>query len=111
WSKAVSIIGTNKYKNIGARRNSLRGSLSDKTNASSSTQKITEVGKQIYSLFSSEKRPWSDSRSSSKECSRPNKSVNLGSKAKYTGKENISQTDLLQEILERLNRLKISQKE
>ncbi|CAG8730129.1 10747_t:CDS:2, partial [Gigaspora margarita] len=90
---------TNKYKNIGARKNSLRGSLSDKTNASSSTQRITEVGKQTYSLFSSEKRSRSDSRSSSKERSRPNKSVNLGSKAKYTGKENISQTDLLQEIL------------
>ncbi|CAG8834619.1 41243_t:CDS:2, partial [Gigaspora margarita] len=110
WSKAASIIGTNKYKNIGARKNSLRESLSDKTNASSSTQRITEVGKQTYSLFSSEKRPQSDSRSSSKERSKPNKSVNLGSKAKYTGKENISQTNLLQEILERLNHLEISQK-
>ncbi|CAG8753771.1 25237_t:CDS:1, partial [Gigaspora margarita] len=102
---------TNKYKNIGAKKNLLRGSLSDKTNASSSTQRITEVGKQTYSLFSSKKRPRSDSRLSSKECSKPNKSVNLGSKAKYTGKENISQTDLLQEILERLNHLEISQKE
>ncbi|CAG8840530.1 2386_t:CDS:2, partial [Gigaspora margarita] len=74
WSKAVSIIGTNKLKNIGTRKNSLRESLSDKTNTSSSTQRITEVGKQTYSLFSSEKRPRSDSRSSSKERSRPNKS-------------------------------------
>ncbi|CAG8819865.1 39022_t:CDS:2, partial [Gigaspora margarita] len=67
WSKAASIIGTNKYKNIGARKNSLRGSLSDKTNASPSTQRITEVGKQTYFSFSSEKRPRSDSQSSSKE--------------------------------------------
>ncbi|CAG8771498.1 23251_t:CDS:2 [Gigaspora margarita] len=79
-----------KNKNIGARKNLLRGSLLDKTNASSSTQRITEVRKQIYSSFSSKKRPWSDSRSSSKEHSRPNKLVNLDSKAKYTGKENIS---------------------
>ncbi|CAG8856418.1 9442_t:CDS:1, partial [Gigaspora margarita] len=52
-------------------------SLSDKTNTSSSTQRITEVEKQTYFLFSSEKRPRSDSCSSSKERSRPNKSVNL----------------------------------
>ncbi|CAG8838203.1 21507_t:CDS:2, partial [Gigaspora margarita] len=69
-----------------ARKNSLKGSLSDKTNTSPSTQRITEVRKQTYSSFSS-------------------------SKAKYTGKENISQTDLLQEILKRLNHLEISQKE
>ncbi|CAG8857516.1 38507_t:CDS:2, partial [Gigaspora margarita] len=79
WSKAVSIIGTNKYKNIGARKNSLRESLSNKTDASSSTQRITEVRKQTYSSFSR--------------------------------KENISQTDLLQEILKRLNCLEIFQKE
>ncbi|CAG8796521.1 28213_t:CDS:2, partial [Gigaspora margarita] len=62
-------------------------------------------------FFSKEKRPQSDSQSSSKEHSKSNKSVNLGSKAKYTEKENISQTDLLQEILERLNCLEISKKE
>ncbi|CAG8701687.1 21298_t:CDS:2, partial [Gigaspora rosea] len=45
---------------------------------------------------------------SSKECSKPSKSFNLGSKPNYVDKENISQTDLLQEILERLNRLEIS---
>ncbi|CAG8829381.1 3095_t:CDS:2, partial [Gigaspora margarita] len=62
------------HYDAGARKNSLRGSLSDKTNSSSGTQRITEVGKQTYSLFSSEKRPRSDSRSSSKERPRPNKS-------------------------------------
>ncbi|CAG8780987.1 12500_t:CDS:2, partial [Gigaspora margarita] len=67
--------------------------------------------KPILAPKTKEKRPQLDLRSSSKECPRSNKSVNLDSKTKYTGKENISQTNLLQEILKCLNHLEISQKE
>ncbi|CAG8582505.1 15715_t:CDS:2, partial [Gigaspora rosea] len=49
----------------------LRGSLSDKTNISSSTQ------------WKMEQRPQPGLRSSSKECSKPSKLFNLGSKPKH----------------------------
>ncbi|CAG8764926.1 1036_t:CDS:2, partial [Gigaspora rosea] len=65
-------IGTRRHNNIHDKKDTLRGSLSDKTNIGSKRSK-------------------------------PSKSFNLGSKPKHVDKENISQTDLLQEILERLN--------
>ncbi|CAG8784852.1 9030_t:CDS:2, partial [Gigaspora rosea] len=86
----------------------LRGSLSDKTNIGSSTQRKIRVEKQGFSTSTRRKRPQPGSRSSSKERSKPRKSFNFGFEPKHIDKENISQTDLLQEILERLNRLEIS---
>ncbi|CAG8774670.1 10638_t:CDS:1, partial [Gigaspora rosea] len=86
----------------------LRGSLSDKTNIGSSTQWKMRVEKQVFSTSAGEKRPQPGLRSSSKDRSKSSKSFNFGFEPKHIDKENISQTDLLQEILERLNRLEIS---
>ncbi|CAG8828983.1 2996_t:CDS:1, partial [Gigaspora rosea] len=47
----------------------------------------------------------------SKDRSKPSKSFNFGFEPKHIDKENTSQTDLLQEILERLNRLEILRSE
>ncbi|CAG8833703.1 3972_t:CDS:1, partial [Gigaspora margarita] len=69
-----------------------------KTNIGSSTQRKTGVEKQTYSTFSGKKRSQPESQSSSKKCSKPNKSINLDFKLKHIEKENISQTDLLQKI-------------
>ncbi|CAG8812057.1 6253_t:CDS:2, partial [Gigaspora rosea] len=85
WSKAAIAMGTRKHYNIHDKKDTLRESLLDKTN----------IG----------------SRSSSKDRSKPSKSFNFGFEPKHIDKENISQTDLLQEILERLNRLEISRSE
>ncbi|CAG8771999.1 365_t:CDS:2, partial [Gigaspora rosea] len=100
---AAIAIGTRRHNNIHNKKDTLRGSLSDKTNIGSSTQWKMGVEEQGFSIFTREKRPQPGSRSSSKECSKPSKSFNLGLKPKHVDKENISQTNLLQEILERLN--------
>ncbi|CAG8827368.1 26058_t:CDS:1, partial [Gigaspora rosea] len=89
----------------------LRGSLSDKTNIGSSTQWKIRVEKQSFSTSTGGKRSQPGSRSSFKKRSKPSKSFNFGFEPKHTDKENISQNDLLQEILERLNRLEISRSE
>ncbi|CAG8763165.1 14274_t:CDS:2, partial [Gigaspora rosea] len=60
-SKTAIAIGTRWHNNIYDKKDTLRGSLSDKTNIGSS------------------------SRSSSKEHSKPSKSFNLGSKPKHRG--------------------------
>ncbi|CAG8661150.1 856_t:CDS:2, partial [Gigaspora rosea] len=108
---AAIAMGTRKHYNIHDKKDTLRGSLSDKTNISSSTQWKTRVEKQGFSTSTGGKKPQPGSRSSSKECSKPSKSFNFGFEPKHIDKENISQTDLLQEILARLNCLEISQSE
>ncbi|CAG8805767.1 9225_t:CDS:2, partial [Gigaspora rosea] len=67
-----------------------------------------ESRKTGFSTSTGGKRPQPGSRSSSKDRSKLSKSFNFGFEPKHIDKENISQTDLLQEILERLNHLEIS---
>ncbi|CAG8781887.1 19884_t:CDS:1, partial [Gigaspora rosea] len=50
-------IGTKRHNNIHDKKDTLRGSLSDKTNISSSTQWKLGVEKQGLSISTREKRP------------------------------------------------------